>query len=115
MRASHSASETIDNLRHDLQALRGDVSKLTDEIPSMLSDVREESLRAARERVKRMKREIDVSLSQLRETREAAAQAVGEATDEVVQSLESSLKAHPVAVIALAVGLGCLIGAGLRR
>lgn len=115
MSARQDTSATIDNLRHDLQSLRGDISRLADEIPTMLSEVKEESLDAARRRIKRMKQEIDLSLAHIRDTRRQAVQAVGDVADTLTEGVERSLSMHPVATLALAVGIGCLIGASLRR
>jgi ElaB/YqjD/DUF883 family membrane-anchored ribosome-binding protein len=101
----------MDNVRHDLQALRTDVVTLTQEIPSMLSEARDDSLRAARERVDRMKESIDVSLSQLGKRGRDAAQAMNDATD----TLGETFHAHPIATIAVAIGLGYALGVAHRR
>jgi ElaB/YqjD/DUF883 family membrane-anchored ribosome-binding protein len=115
MQAMHSASGKIDNIRHDLQALRNDIAKLTQELPSVLSDVRDDSLKAARDRVYRMKSDIDASLAQLSDRGRDAAKAVNDATGDVARGIEVSLREHPFAVIALAIGIGCVVGATLRR
>jgi ElaB/YqjD/DUF883 family membrane-anchored ribosome-binding protein len=115
MRAMHSPSGKIDDIRHDLQTLRNDVAKLAQEMPSLVSDVRDDSLRAARERVGRMKDSIDASLAQFSERSRGAAKAVNDATEDAARGLEEALREHPIAVIALAVGIGCVLGASLRR
>lgn len=115
MRAMNSPVGKIDDLRHDLQTLRNDIAKLAQEIPSLVSDMRDDSLNAARDRVGRMKDSIDASLAQFGERSRGAAKAVNDATEDMANGLEESLREHPVAVIALAVGIGCVIGATLRR
>jgi len=103
------------NLQHDLQALRSDVAKLALEIPTVLSEVKDESLHAARERLNRMKDNIDASLAQFNERGREAAQALDQATSEAARGLEEALHAHPIATIAFAVGIGCVLGASMRR
>jgi ElaB/YqjD/DUF883 family membrane-anchored ribosome-binding protein len=115
MRAMNSANGKVDNIRHDLQALRNDIAKLTQELPSVLSDVRDDSLKAARDRVYRMRDDIDASLAQLSERGRHAAKAVNDATRDVARGIEDSLREHPIAVIALAIGIGCVVVATLRR
>jgi ElaB/YqjD/DUF883 family membrane-anchored ribosome-binding protein len=115
MRTMSKPNGNVDHLRNDLQALRNDVAKLTQEIPSMLSDVRDDSLKAARQRIDRMKDNIDASLAQFGERGREAAQAVNQATGNLARGLEDSLHAHPIATIAFAVGIGCVLGATLRR
>jgi len=115
MHARHSANGKVDNLRHDLQALRNDVAKLTQEIPSVLTEVRDDSLQAARERIDRMKHNIDASLAQFSERGREAAKAVNDPTGNAARGIEDSLRAHPIAAIALAVGIGCVLGAIWRR
>ena len=115
MRAMHSVNGKIDNLRLDLQTLRNDMAKLAQEIPPVLSEVRDDSLQAARERINRMKDNIDTSLGQFGVRSREAARALNEATGDIADSVEESLHAHPIAVIAIAVGIGCLLGTALRR
>jgi ElaB/YqjD/DUF883 family membrane-anchored ribosome-binding protein len=110
-----SANGRFDKIRDDLQALSSDVAKLTQEIPSMLSEAGDESLRAARARVGRIKENIDTSLSQLGDRGRDAARAVNEAGSDVVDNLDDLLRTRPVATIAIAFGLGFLIGSALRR
>jgi ElaB/YqjD/DUF883 family membrane-anchored ribosome-binding protein len=103
------------SLQHDLQALRNDVAKLALDIPSALSEVKDESLHAARERLDRMRDNIDASLAHFNERGRETAQAVNQATNEAARGLEEALHAHPIATIAFAVGIGCLLGASMRR
>jgi ElaB/YqjD/DUF883 family membrane-anchored ribosome-binding protein len=115
MRMAQSANGSMDNVKHDLQALRSDVAKLAQEIPSMLSEVRDDSLQAARERVDRIKENIDASLSQLGERGRETAQAVNEMTDNFARNLEDTFHAHPLTTIAVAIGLGYVLGAARGR
>jgi ElaB/YqjD/DUF883 family membrane-anchored ribosome-binding protein len=115
MNASPAANGKFEKLQGDLQALRSDVTKLIQEIPSMVTEVRDESLQAARERVNRMQQHIDASLSQLTDHGRGAARAIGDVTGPVAHELEDALHSHPFATIALAVGIGWILGASWKR
>lgn len=106
MSARHSANGSVDKVWRDLQELQGDVAKLAQEIPSMLSEAGGGSVRAARERVDRMKKTIDVSLATLNESGRNAAQSMNEMT----HSIEETFHAHPIAVIIAAMGVGYVLG-----
>ena len=105
----------FDELQGDLQSLRNDVAKLIQEIPSAAADIRDDFLRAIRERVNRMQKDIDGSLSQIATHGREAAQAVNKMTEPVAHELEDLLHSHPFATIALAVGVGWLLGATWKR
>lgn len=115
MPVSQGADARIDDIRHDLQSLRNDIVKLAQELPSMLGDVRDDSLQAARERVDRMKENVDASLSQLSERGREAAKAVNEMTDNLVRGIEDSFHAHPITTIAVALGVGYVLGSVRKR
>jgi ElaB/YqjD/DUF883 family membrane-anchored ribosome-binding protein len=89
-----------------LEKLQSDFAKLAQEPPSMFGEVGGESLRAARERVDRMRKMIDVSLANLSETGRNAVQSVNDMT----HSVEETFHAHPIAVIVAAVGVGYVLG-----
>jgi len=56
-----------------------------------------------------MKDSIDASLAQFGEQSRGAAKAVNDATEDAARGLEESLREHPIAVIALAVGSGACL------
>jgi ElaB/YqjD/DUF883 family membrane-anchored ribosome-binding protein len=107
MFARRGVNGSMDKVWRDLKVLQSDVAKLTQEIPSMLNDAGDVSLRAARERVDRMKRHIEDSLSQLSERGRDAVQSV----NEVTHNVEETLHAHPIMIIAAAVVVGYVLGA----
>jgi ElaB/YqjD/DUF883 family membrane-anchored ribosome-binding protein len=106
MLARHGANGGVDKVWRDLQELQNDVVKLAQEMPSMLGEVSDGSLRAARERLDRMKKTLDVSLASLNESGRNAAQSVNEMT----HSIEDTFHRHAIAVIVAAVGVGYILG-----
>jgi ElaB/YqjD/DUF883 family membrane-anchored ribosome-binding protein len=115
MPTPQGADARIDDIRNDLQSLRNDIVKLAQELPSMLSDVRDDSLHAARERVDRMKKNVDASLSQLSQRGREAAKAMNEVSDNMVQGIEESFHARPITTIAVALGVGYVLGSVRKR
>ena len=81
----------------------------------MLSDARDGSLQAARERVDRMRENVDASLSQLSQRGREAAKAMNEMTDNMVHGIEDSFHARPITTIAVAVGVGYVLGSVRKR
>jgi ElaB/YqjD/DUF883 family membrane-anchored ribosome-binding protein len=106
MSARLDANGRADKIWRDLQELQSDFTKLAQELPSMFGEVGGDSLRAARERVDRMRKTVDVSLANLSETGRNAVQSVNEMT----HSVEETFHAHPIAVIVAAVGVGYVLG-----
>jgi ElaB/YqjD/DUF883 family membrane-anchored ribosome-binding protein len=106
MLARHGANGGADKIWRDLQELQNDVVKLAQEVPSMLGEVSDGSLRAARERLDRMKKTIDVSMASLNQSGRNAAQSVNEMT----HSIEDTFHGRPFAVIVAAVGVGYILG-----
>ncbi len=106
MFARHGANGSVDKVWRDLQELQSDVVKLAQELPSTFNQAGEGSIRAARERVDRMKKTVDVSLAQLSESGRNAARSVNEMT----HSVEETFRAHPIAVIVAAMGVGYVLG-----
>jgi ElaB/YqjD/DUF883 family membrane-anchored ribosome-binding protein len=115
MRARSAVNGKFDKLQGELQALQGDVAKLIQEIPSMVTEMRDESLKVARDRVNRIQQHIDASLSQMTDQGRDAVRAIGDATGPVARELEEALHAHPFATIAIAIGVGWLLGASWKR
>jgi ElaB/YqjD/DUF883 family membrane-anchored ribosome-binding protein len=106
MLARHVADGGVDKVWRDLQELQSDVVKLAQELPSTINQAGDGSIRAVRERVDRMKKTIEVSLAQLSESGRNAAESVNEMT----HSIEDTFRAHPIAVIVAALGVGYVLG-----
>jgi ElaB/YqjD/DUF883 family membrane-anchored ribosome-binding protein len=98
---SKTASATIDSLQDDLIAVRNDISKLSEQLVGLLSA----KGTAAYKRAK----------SQLNTTMGEATDAARDVRDTVSDALEESVQERPLATLAIAIGLGFVIGAMWRR
>jgi ElaB/YqjD/DUF883 family membrane-anchored ribosome-binding protein len=100
-RFARKAGATVESLQDDLQALRDDMSKLTQQMVGLASA-------KGTEVYSRAKKKLD-------EKGQEAADAMREVRDSFTEAIEESLKERPYTTLALAVGLGFIFGAIWRR
>lgn len=104
------AGGTIDEIEHDLQAMRDDVTRLAQQVAGLLSAAGGEALREVKAHMNRAQQGLDVGDSGLE-----AVHAVRDATASAVGALEDVVHKRPFATLAVAIGLGFLFGATWRR
>ncbi len=98
---SRNASASVDNVQDDLKALKNDMSKLAQQVVNMASDKGGDAFRKAKK--------------QIGDAAGEATDAVREVRDTFADAVEDSLKERPYTTLALAVGLGFILGAAWRR
>ena len=94
-------SAGVNDVQDDLKALKNDVSKLAQQVVNLASDEGHKAFRRAKK--------------QIGETASDATDAVREVRDTFAGAVEESLSERPYTTLALAVGLGFIIGAAWRR
>lgn len=103
-----AASNAGANIQDDLEALRDDVTRLTQQIADIVSAKGSAVWRRA-------KSNVDGAISDAEAKGKEAVDAVREVSDNMVDAIDESLKRRPYTTLALAVGLGFLFGATWRR
>jgi ElaB/YqjD/DUF883 family membrane-anchored ribosome-binding protein len=98
---TRNTSASVDNVQDDLKALKNDVSKLAQQVVNLASDKGNEAFRRAKK--------------QIGETAGEASEAVREVRDTFADAVEESVRERPYTTLALAVGLGFILGAVWRR
>ena len=98
---TRNASATVDSLQEDLTAMRDDVGKLSQQVVDLLSAKGSDAY-------KRAKKNFDAK-------RGEAADAVREVRDTFADAIEESVHERPYATLAIALGIGFVIGATWRR
>ncbi|HLL27457.1 MAG TPA: hypothetical protein VKT73_07375 [Xanthobacteraceae bacterium] len=98
---TRSASATIESLQEDLTAMRDDVGKLSQQVIDLLSA-------KGNAAYKRAKRNIDAKAGE-------ATDAVREVRDTFADAIEESVHERPYATLAIALGIGFILGATWRR
>jgi ElaB/YqjD/DUF883 family membrane-anchored ribosome-binding protein len=103
-----AASAASGDIQTDLEALRGDVARLT----SQIGDIVASKGSAAWQRAKSS---VGGVISDAEAKGQEAVDAVREVGDNVVDAIDESLRRRPYTTLALAVGIGFLFGATWRR
>lgn len=106
--ATAAATEASGNIQRDLQTLRDDLSRLADDISGILSNTGNAAWRRARGRV-------DDAQTKGQEAMQDAVGAMREVSDHFVEAVDQSLLSRPYATLAIAAGVGFLLGAAWRR
>ena len=102
-----AASEASGDIKADLEALRDDVTRLTQQIADILAAKGGKAW-------KRAKKNIDGVISDVEDKGMEAVDAVREASDHVVEAIDESIKTRPYTTLAIAFGLGFLFGVTRR-
>jgi len=106
--SGRAVSEASGNVQADLEALRNDVRRLTDQISDIIGSKGHAALNRARSN-------IEGVVSDATAKGQEAVDAVREVGDNMLDAVDESLKKRPYTTLALAVGIGFLFGATWRR
>ena len=109
------AAGSIDDIQRDLQVVRDDLSRLAQQVASLLGVTGSQALRGVKAQMSRAKQNLDGVLSEASEKGMEAADTVRDSTDTALEAIEDAVRQRPFATLAIAVGLGFLFGASWRR
>jgi ElaB/YqjD/DUF883 family membrane-anchored ribosome-binding protein len=101
-----AASAASGDIQADLQALRDDVARLAQEIADIFAGEGGKAWRRAG---------VDQAMADAGERGRDAVDAVREVGDNMRDAIDKSLRERPYTTLALALGLGFLLGANWRR
>jgi ElaB/YqjD/DUF883 family membrane-anchored ribosome-binding protein len=96
------------DIQEDLEALRDDVARLTQQLASIVAAKGNKAWSRARSNVEGV-------ISDAQDKGMEAVGAVREVGDNVVDAIDESIKTRPYTTLALAAGIGFLFGATWRR
>ena len=105
--SAKAASAASGDIKDDLEALRDDVARLTQQIADILASKGGKAW-------KRAKSNIDGMISDVEDKGMEAVDAVRDASDHVVDAIDESIKTRPYTTLAIAFGLGFLFGVTRR-
>jgi ElaB/YqjD/DUF883 family membrane-anchored ribosome-binding protein len=109
------ASVTMEDIQRDLQVMRADVSRLAQQMAGLLSTTGSDALREVKAQMSRARQSLDSALADASERGKHAVDTVRQRADTALDELEDSVRRRPFASLALALGLGFLVGAIWRR
>jgi ElaB/YqjD/DUF883 family membrane-anchored ribosome-binding protein len=112
MAATKDTAGTVEDIQHDVQALRDDLAKLASQVGELLSAGGGEAIAGLKQRMHQMHDDLDETMS---DVGERGREALSEVSEHLSDALQESIEEHPLTTIALAVGLGFLFGTAWRR
>ena len=102
-------------LEKDVTSVKNDIAALTDQITDALNTFAGAAKKQARRGYKQARENIDSTLDDVSERGSAVLGAAQDAAVTVEETLEDVITQRPLATVALALGLGFLIGVTWRR
>jgi len=102
-------------LEKDVTAVKNDIAALTDQITDALNTFAGTAKKQARRGYKQARENIDSTVDDVSERGSAMLGAAQDAAVTVGETLEDVITQRPLATVALALGLGFLIGVTWRR
>ena len=106
--AGRAAAAGGKDIQEDLQSLRDDVTRLTQQLAGVLASKGNKAFQRARTNVEGV-------ISDVQDKGMEAVGAVREVGDNVVDAIDESLRKRPYTTLAIAAGIGFLFGAMWRR
>jgi ElaB/YqjD/DUF883 family membrane-anchored ribosome-binding protein len=108
MNAANGPAAVVDDIRKDLQALREDMVRLAGQVSTLVGATGDQAMGDLKQRMRQMG---DAAADIGERSRDAA----NDMLDRVGATLEENMRTRPLATLAVAVGLGFIVGALWRR
>jgi len=106
---------TYERLEKDVAAVKNDISALADQITDALNSFAGTAQKQARRGYKQARANVDSAVDDMSERGSAMMDAAQDTAYSIEESLEDVITQRPLATVALALGLGFLIGVTWRR
>jgi ElaB/YqjD/DUF883 family membrane-anchored ribosome-binding protein len=106
---------TYDRLEKDLSAVKNEITALADQVSDALNTLTGSAKKQARRGYRQARANVNSVLSDVSDRGNAALDAAQSAVTTIEDTLEEAIQQRPLATVALAVGLGFLIGVTWRR
>ena len=106
---------SYDRLERDVTAVKNDIAALTGQITDAINTFAGDAKRQAKRGYKQARAQVDSTVDDMTERGGAMMEAAQDAAHSIEETLEDVITQRPLATVALALGLGFLIGATWRR
>ena len=113
--AEAAEDEAYARLEKDLTAVKNDIAHLSQQIADAVNALATIAQRQTRRGVRRARENVDTVVSDASERASAVASAAQEAASSLQESLEDVIEERPITSVAIALGIGFLIGVTWRR
>jgi ElaB/YqjD/DUF883 family membrane-anchored ribosome-binding protein len=107
--------KTYDRLEKDVTSVKSDIAALTDQITDAINTFAGAAGKQAKRGYKQARAQVDSTMDDMSERSGAMMDAAQDAAQSIGETLEDAITERPLATVALALGLGFLIGATWRR
>ena len=98
--------------KQNLQSLRDECGALTAEVTRLMESSDQRGADELKKRIGQVRSKFESAVSDVSDSRR---DAIHELSENIAEVVEQSLRERPIAMLALAVGLGFIVGAALRR
>jgi ElaB/YqjD/DUF883 family membrane-anchored ribosome-binding protein len=105
-------SDATHDVQQDLQALREDLGVLAEEVNGLMSSTGNQALDEVKDRISRIRSGLDDVMS---DAGARGRDALRDASENLSSALEQQVKERPLATLAIALGLGFILGATWRK
>jgi ElaB/YqjD/DUF883 family membrane-anchored ribosome-binding protein len=109
------ADNATQRLEKDVNTVKSDIAALTDQITDVLNAFAGQAGKQARRGYKQARANVDSAIDEASERGSAMLGAAQDAAVTIEETLEDVITQRPLATVALALGLGFLIGVTWRR
>jgi ElaB/YqjD/DUF883 family membrane-anchored ribosome-binding protein len=106
---------TYDRLQKDVEAVKGDITKLAGQLSDALDAFTHSTRKQARNGFRQARSNVDAIVSEATKQGNAALAAAQDAAVSLEDTVEDAIVQRPLAAVGLAVGLGFLVGVTWRR
>ena len=106
---------TYERLQKDVEAVKNDISALTEQLSDALNAFSRSTQKRARRNFKEARAGVDSFVDDATKKGAAAFEAAQDAASTLEDSIEEAIVQRPLATVGLAIGLGFLIGVTWRR
>jgi ElaB/YqjD/DUF883 family membrane-anchored ribosome-binding protein len=106
---------TYERLEKDVTAVKNDIAALTDQITDAINSFAGTASKQARRGYKQARANAEQAVDDMSERGSAMMDAAHDAASSLEETLEDAITQRPLATVALALGVGFLIGVTWRR
>ena len=114
-RSRSGTPAALAGLGDELETIRDDLARLGEHVARMMRSTGSDAVDETRAQVHRMRESVDRMIADAGSRGRDAAHAMRNAGEQIGGALEHSVRTRPFATVALALGLGIVIGAIYRR
>jgi ElaB/YqjD/DUF883 family membrane-anchored ribosome-binding protein len=110
-----ASKDNYERLQKDVDAVKNDISALTDQITEALNNFSGQAQKQAKRSYRQARSNAEGMVSDLGRQGSAALEAAQDAANSLEESIEDAIQQRPLAAVGLAIGLGFLVGITWRR